>query len=276
MEIQPGRIFVAPPDHHLLLSPGHVHVTKGPKENLTRPAIDPLFRTAARFYGPRAIGVVLTGNLNDGTVGLVEVTRAGGLAVVQDPDDAQYPSMPASALRYVKVDHRARLRELGPLLVRLTSQEFPPEPAERRVSARLVMESKFASLGTLDEVEKMETIGTIAPYSCPECHGPVWRMNGEGPLRFRCHVGHAYTAETMQVGQAQSCEATLWDLLRTLEERAALLREMADSAKEKGRIPEASSWDAQAGCLVEDMLSLRQILSSGKSTTVSDQAPKKE
>jgi two-component system chemotaxis response regulator CheB len=127
--IEPRRIHVAPPDHHLLVKDGYVRVVRGPRENGHRPAVDPLFRSAAVAYGPRVIGVVLTGALDDGTAGLAAIKSRGGLAVVQDPLEARYPSMPQNAIRNVRVDHRARLAEMGPLLARLASQEAPPEVA---------------------------------------------------------------------------------------------------------------------------------------------------
>ena len=265
MTLQPGRIYVAPPDHHLIVSPGHVHVTKGPRENRARPAIDPLFRTAAQFYGPRVIGVVLTGMLNDGAAGLLDVKRRGGIAIVQDPNEAPFPSMPLSALRYVEVDHVVRADEMGSLMVRLTSEELVPGHNGHDVPFQMAMESKFAALKTLDEIDTMDSIGTLAAYSCPECHGPMWRMNGDGPIRFRCHVGHAYTAETMEAGQAESVEANLWDVLRTLEERASLLREMAGRAREMHLASEAATWEDRIGCLEEDMVSIRALLAGRKS-----------
>jgi two-component system, chemotaxis family, protein-glutamate methylesterase/glutaminase len=266
MPLEHGRIYVAPPDHHLLVSPGHIHVTKGPRENRFRPAIDPLFRTAARFYGPRVIGVVMTGMLNDGTVGLLEVKRQGGVSIVQDPDEALFPSMPTSVVRYVEVDERLPLRKIASRLVHLTSEDSLRMNEEHTVSSQLAMESKFAAMATLDKVETMDTIGTLAPYSCPECHGPMWRMNGGGPIRFRCHVGHGYTAEAMEIGQAEAVEANLWDVLRTLEERVSLLRELAGRAREAKQFVESASWEAQIGCLQEDVLSVRGILSKEQST----------
>ena len=264
MPLQTGRIYVAPPDRHLIVSPGHVHVTQGPRENLSRPAIDPLFRTAARFYGPRVIGVILTGLLNDGTAGLLDVKRRGGVAVVQEPREALYPSMPLSALRYVEVDERLPLRQIGPRLVELTREEVveidvPP------ATPQLAMESKFASMGNLDQVETMHMIGALAPYSCPECHGPLWRMNGEGPLRFRCHVGHAYTAEILELGQGEAMELHLWSLLRTLEERASLLRELSDRARETNHPAEASAWERRIARLQDEMRDVRALLANGKS-----------
>jgi two-component system, chemotaxis family, protein-glutamate methylesterase/glutaminase len=134
MRIEPGRIHVAPPDHHLLVEPGVLRITRGPRENRFRPAIDPLFRSAAQVYGPTSIGVILTGTLDDGTAGLWALERLGGTAIVQDPADALFPSMPRSALQHVDVDFTAALRDIAPLLVRVTAA--PPEQLEAAVMPR--------------------------------------------------------------------------------------------------------------------------------------------
>lgn len=273
MEIRPGRIYLAPPDHHLLLRPGHVHVSKGPRENLVRPAVDPLFRTAALAYGKRVIGVILTGNLNDGTAGLLAVKKRGGVAIVQEPDEARYPSMPASALRYVRVDHPLPLRAIAAQLVRLNQEDLGAAPQEAPVMKNMSMESKFPFLQMLDKLETMDSIGTLAPYSCPECHGPLWRMSEEGPVRFRCHVGHAYTAETMEAGQTAALEENLWGVLRQLQERTALLRELVDLARNQGRPEEAIGWDRRISALEEDMTHIEKIVRNANSSKAADPSP---
>jgi len=270
MPIQPGRIYVAPPDHHLLLRGTHIHVVRGPRENLVRPAVDPLFRTAAHAFGRRVIGVVLTGNLNDGSAGLVAIKERGGLAIVQDPDDARFPSMPQSALRYVKADHLVKLGDLGPLLVRLTREELLVRPADSPGSPQLTMESALSGLERLDKVGRMESIGSLAPYSCPDCHGPVWRIQGDGPLRFRCHVGHGFTAESLEAGQSASTETNLWEILRTLEERASLLREMVERAKVENRLQEAGAWESLSTGIEDDLRTIQRLLTNGNKSETPD------
>ncbi len=228
--IEPGTITVAPPDQHLLLEEGRMLVVRGPKENRSRPAIDPLFRTAARAYGPRVVGVVLTGNLDDGTAGLQDVKRRGGLAVVQDPAEALYPSMPRSARRFVQVDHVAALDDLGPLLGRLAQEPAATEGAPP-VPAWMDVESRISAMQEVG-VGSTDPLGTPSSLTCPECHGALTRIEHEGFLRFRCHEGHAYSARHMLDGQREVFERGLWDMIRLLEERAALHGELAEWSRQ--------------------------------------------
>lgn len=188
-QIQPGRMYVAPPDHHLLIEPGIVRVTKGPKENRFRPAIDPLFRSAAQAYGARVVGLILTGGLDDGTAGLRAVKQLGGTAIVQDPEDAVAPSMPASARRYVEVDYCLPLVEIAAQLVRLTGT-----PAEEKGAAQvqdgMEIETKIAKEDEAIGVG-VRNLGKPSSYACPECHGVLLQLKEVDRIRFRCHTGHA-------------------------------------------------------------------------------------
>jgi two-component system chemotaxis response regulator CheB len=230
--IRGGHIYIAPPDSHIVLEPGRVKPTKGPKENRFRPAIDPLFRSAAQVYGPRAIGVILTGNLDDGTAGLCTIKQLGGIAVVQDPDDATYPSMPASALNNVNVDHRVTLADLAPLLVQLTAepQEAPGEiivPDDLDVEVKIAKEVHPVDAG-------LERIGTPSNYACPECHGVLLQMKGEGLVRFRCHTGHAYSFESLMADVDEGIDDALWNAIRALEEATLLIQGMERQLTEAG------------------------------------------
>jgi two-component system, chemotaxis family, protein-glutamate methylesterase/glutaminase len=224
----PGRIYVAPPDCHLLIEPGRLRVTKGPRENRFRPAIDPLFRTAAQVYGPAAVGVVLTGNLDDGTAGLWAIKRLGGTAIVQDPEDAMYPSMPLSALRHVEVDHRVPLAGIAPLLVRLTAAPAEePEPAV--VPEAMEVEVKIAKEENPIDVG-LERISEPSSFACPECHGVLLQMKEGGRIRFRCHTGHAYSLDSLLAEIGEGIELSLWNTIRALEEGGLLLERMGDHA----------------------------------------------
>jgi two-component system chemotaxis response regulator CheB len=226
-QIQGGHVYVARPDRHLLLEPsGHTRVTRGPKENRFRPAVDPLFRSAARSFGPRVVGVVLTGGLDDGTAGLLAIKQRGGVAVVQDPTDALVASMPLSALRHVKVDYCMPLVEIAPLLVRLASEPAGEEGA-CPVSDDLDIEVKIAREGKALDVGVMR-LGEPSAFTCPECHGALLQLKQGGMMRFRCHTGHAYSAGSLLAELTESVEDTLWTAVRSIQESAMLMRHLAE------------------------------------------------
>lgn len=230
--IERGRVYVAPPDRHLLVQHGRVGVVRGPKENFTRPAIDPLFRSAALAYGPRVTGVVLTGGLDDGTAGLVAIKARGGIAVVQDPAEAREPSMPRSALEHAAVDHCLPLAAIAPLLAELAGRPAPPDGAYP-VPDWIEAEAEIAGAPTMQDRLKMEEIGEPSPLSCPECGGVLYEMKIGELSRFRCRVGHAYSARSLMAEQAATLEATLWAGVRALEESALLLRRLADRTAQR-------------------------------------------
>ena len=221
--VEAGIIYLARPDHHLLLEGNRVLVTRGPKENRFRPSIDALFRSAAYTYGPRVIGVVLTGYLDDGTSGLWSVQRMGGLAVVQDPHDAEQPSMPTNALEFVAADYVVPLAQLGTLLVRLM-QEYAP--AKTRLPAveldLLKIELTIAKQGGGFELGIIDK-GKLTPFTCPECHGALTQLIEGKLIRYRCHTGHAYTVSALLSEVTESVESMLYQSMRGLEETKMLL-----------------------------------------------------
>jgi two-component system, chemotaxis family, protein-glutamate methylesterase/glutaminase len=223
-----GRIYVARPDHHLVVGAGTVRVVHGPTENGCRPAIDPLFRSAARMYGPRVIGIVLTGGLDDGTAGLAAVKEAGGIAIVQDPDEAFAPSMPRSARALVAVDHVLPVREMGAMITELTREETEPQPSTPGVHVAPMEPDLGESPMAVNESDRP---GKVSIFTCPECHGTLWEADDRGIVRFRCRVGHVYSAESMLAAQTDSVDRALWTALRSLEERAALTHRLAERAR---------------------------------------------
>lgn len=194
--IEPGRVYVAPADQHLVIEPTRVRLTRGPKENRFRPAVDPLFRSAAQVYGPRVVGVVLTGGLDDGTSGLLAVKKLGGTAVVQDPRGAFVSSMPRSALEHVEVDYCLPLREIAPRLVRLVNSQADEGEGVREVPEKLEIEVKIAKEDKATEAGVLR-LGDPSLYACPDCHGVLLRVDDAALQRFRCHTGHAYTLEAL-------------------------------------------------------------------------------
>jgi two-component system, chemotaxis family, protein-glutamate methylesterase/glutaminase len=222
-EFKKGNIYVAPPDKHLLLIDGSIRTARGPKENRFRPAIDPLFRSAAYTHGTNVIGIILTGMLNDGTAGLWAIKDRGGVTIVQDPNEAQFPGMPQEAIKNLEVDHIATLREISELIIKLSSEEVIFEKSP--VSKELSFEIEAAS-GKSNEIEKMNEFGELSGYTCPECHGALWKLNNQKPLRFRCHTGHAYTAEYLLEHLEDTIDQYLWNLRRGIEENIKLLEQL--------------------------------------------------
>jgi two-component system chemotaxis response regulator CheB len=240
--IQPGRIYVAPPDHHLSIEDGCVRVTHGPKENRHRPSVDVLFRSAALAYGSKVVGIVLTGNLNDGTAGLLAIKKCGGVAVVQDPAEAPCPSMPRSAVERVSVDHCLPVSGIAPLLLTLASDpanEDCPKPSEMETEVKI-------ATGEITAIEAIEKFGKPSEFTCPDCRGVLWELNNNDLLRYRCRSGHAYLAEGLHEEQGEVEEDVLWEAFRALEEGAALARRIAESERGRNRAESAIRFEESA------------------------------
>ena len=232
-EITSGHVYVATPDHHLLIEKSHVKLVHGPRENLHRPSIDALFRSAARWAGPRVIGVVLSGARDDGTAGMRQIKLCGGMTIVQDPLEAQFPSMPQSVIQDIRVDHSLALREIAPMLDMLSRQPAPEEgvyplPDEVMIEARIT-EQELDADKLLASIEK---IGKVSRLTCPDCNGTLWEINDPQIHRYRCHAGHAHTADSLSDGQSQMIEAALWSAVRALEEQMMLARRIAERARQ--------------------------------------------
>ncbi|MGE0222390.1 MAG: chemotaxis protein CheB [Acetobacteraceae bacterium] len=256
LPIHSGHVYVAVPGCHLLLHDSHLLLRRGPRENLCRPAIDPLFRSAACTFGSRVIGVVLSGSLNDGTAGLRAIKRCGGIAVVQDPDEALVRHMPESALRFTDIDHIAPAGAMGTVLTELTQEKAgktPPIPPEIRFET-MIAAQELAGMAAED------SLGTVSRFTCPECHGALWEIDDGRLLRFRCHVGHAYTADSMAAAQDVKADEMLWSILRSHQERAALARRMAEHERHLGRQAQAAEYDQRATGYAEDADVIRDLL----------------
>jgi len=257
--IIPGRVYVAPPDHHLLIKDDRVLITRGPHENHSRPAIDPLFRSAAVSYGSRVIGVILTGLLDDGTAGLVAVKRCGGLVVIQDPNEAAFPEMPQSALRHVSSDHCVPVEQMGPLLERLVNL---PANGNLPIPPDLILEAEIAQRA-LSDINKVEQLGEWAPYSCPDCNGALWEIKHDNLHRFRCQVGHSFSAEILFRHHSQAIEETLWVALRLLEERHYMLARLAEQERKQGMVHLANAHAERSREAQLHIDRIREILLSG-------------
>jgi two-component system chemotaxis response regulator CheB len=237
-----GRIYVAPPDRHLLVYGDTLRLGQGPRENSARPAIDPLFRSAAVCCGPRTIGLVLTGYLHDGSSGLNAVKRCGGITVVQDPEDAAFPDMPRNAMRGTTADHVVPLAEIPELLAKLARvPEGEPGPVPHDVQ----FEADIAISGNSD-MERMEELGNRSMLACPDCHGVLWEIKDGELTRYRCHIGHAYTDEALEMGLQDDLGHALGSALRALDDRTKLLRQMERQAREQKRERMAEEWADRA------------------------------
>lgn len=223
--ITAGHVYVAPPDQHMIVEDDHISLHYGPKENRFRPSIDVLFRSAAYYHGHPVVGVVLTGLLDDGTAGLKAIKECGGIAVVQDPDEASFPSMPESALKNVEVDHCLPIAGIATLLVQLS--EAPMKEQRGKLMPKQVeIETRIQMQGYSNE-DDMNQLGRPSVYACPECHGTLWEIQEGRFVRYRCRTGHAFTGRSLLAEQAEAKEAEMWSLLRGLEELESLANRLA-------------------------------------------------
>jgi two-component system, chemotaxis family, protein-glutamate methylesterase/glutaminase len=247
--LEAGCVYVAPPDCHLMVEDGVVSLSRGPRENGHRPAIDPLFRTAAAAYGAHVAGVILSGTLDDGTVGLLAIKQAGGVTLVQDPEEALYPSMPLHAIAYVQPDHVLRVTDIADTLVRLA------EASKRRQPKEPVM-TEAAPNPSGESAQP----GALTPFSCPDCGGSLWEVAAGDVSSFRCRVGHAYTINSLVDRHADAVERALWTAYRALEERAAMSRRIARRLTDRGRQAAAGRFERQADGSSRQADELKRIL----------------
>lgn len=247
--IKSNRVYVATPDHHLLVEANRIRVTKGPKENRFRPAVDPLFRSAALAYGSRVIGVILSGALDDGTAGLWAVKQRGGIAVAQDPKDAEVPSMPENAIREVAVDYVVPMSKMPRLLVRLCKErmaeksevvmENTAENEKTKIEIRIAAEDNAFESGIM-------SLGELTPYTCPDCHGVLSTIKDGSRVRYRCHTGHAFSADALLTAVTEKIEDSLYNAIRGVEESIMLLNHLGDHFAEINQTKLAATYFRKA------------------------------
>lgn len=258
--IRRGRIYVAPPAQQLYVERGRIAVRHGPRENLHRPAVDPLFRTAAHHYGARVIGIVLSGALDDGTAGLLAVKSAGGVTIVQDPSDATFSDMPSNAFDIVGPDYCVPVVDLPELLRKLVgTAAVAPSDVTEEVPLETAEEAESSS-----ETMRPDELGTPSAFTCPECHGTLWELADDRALRYRCRVGHAYSTETMVKAQGESSERALWAALRALEERVGLMNRIAERARMRGHEATAAMFEQRSRRIDEDVRAVHDLIVSGQ------------
>jgi two-component system chemotaxis response regulator CheB len=252
----PGRIHVAPPDHHLLVGRDHLHVRRGPRENRARPAIDVLFRAAAVNCSTRVVGVLLSGLLDDGTAGLLAIRRCGGVALVQEPEDALFPDMPRSAIDHGAADHVLPARRLAGCVAALARG---PRPPAVEAPERLRLETLIAAQELRMDPDR-NPLGTLSASTCPECHGAMYEMQEDGVLRYRCHTGHAFTGEALRAAGAEDLEGILYNALRAQKEQMALCRRLADDARRRRHLSSADEHERRARSYAEGAQIIGRLL----------------
>ena len=261
--MKPGHLYLAPSDHHLMIDEDKtLLVTKGAHENRSRPAIDPLFRSAAVTFGTGAVAILLTGYLNDGTSGMEAIKRCGGICIVQDPEDAEYPAMPQSALNQVKVHYCLPLSQMGGLINKLLLTKVKkqlPVPEDIRTETDIAKR-------VISDLPSVNSLGNLVPFNCPGCGGVLWEIKSGKGLRFRCHTGHAYTASSLLAEQTMKIEETMWTALRMFEERRNLLLTL--SRDQKGAAANSSIERAEASQIHIDRI--KAILHTDDKGTTSD------
>jgi two-component system chemotaxis response regulator CheB len=275
--LEPGRIYVARPDYHLIVTPGGLRVVHGPRENGFRPAIDPLFRTAGREFGSRVIGVVLSGALGDGAYGLSVIKHHGGIAIVQDPEDAIVPSLPLNAIKYVDVDHVLPARDIAGIIAHLTSPDEEPEGGVEMPRRKNELEPQLLSQDT-EVAEMQQLFGPPSALTCPDCGGALWEVQEGRVLRYQCHVGHQYVPESLEEGQRDAIDGALWSAVRVLEEHAALKMRMADRAAAGGLTTVSEGFAEGARDAHEQAQRIRTVLfdfgNGGKGNVSTDMQPR--
>jgi two-component system chemotaxis response regulator CheB len=255
--LRPGIVYVAPAGHHVLVVDGHLRLSTGPAENGHRPAIDPLFRSAALTHGPDTVGVVLSGTRDDGTAGLAAIVARGGTAVVQEPDDALHPAMPANALAQVPSALVYPAAKIGPVLGALVTRPAPEAPVVD--DELLCAETRIASSG----VPTTNTLDDAAP-SAFSCHGVLFELPGAPAPRFRCRVGHAWSPSALEAEQAHSVDEAIWAAVRALEEKAELVERLAADARRHGHVRSAEVYIQRAASTRAQAGQVRDLVENGR------------
>jgi two-component system, chemotaxis family, protein-glutamate methylesterase/glutaminase len=253
--LQPGHIYIAPPDSHLLVHDSVMTLASGPRENGHRPAIDPLFRTAAMAYDSHVAGVILSGTLDDGTVGLANVKEAGGATLVQDPDDALYRDMPLNAIAYVQPDYVQPVEDIADTLVRLTASA----PAVMGTNGGVTIDEDPAGSAP-DPSAEVAQPGELVPFSCPECGGTLWETEAGSTMSYRCRAGHAYTLQNLFARHGEAVEQAIWTAYRALEEQAAMSRRVARRLGERGRAESSRRFERRAEIAAGQASGLKDVL----------------
>ena len=255
LAIEPGGIYLPPIDHHLMVEDGRFRVSRGPKENFARPSVDALFRSAARSYGARAIGVILSGTLSDGTAGLLAIKRRRGLAIIQDPKTASFPGMPTSALEFIEPDQVGPPEKIGALLAELAGSPADAGASRPGESAEVDVQEE----GDKD-MDLVNSLGSPSMFSCPECKGVLWEIKDGQLTRYRCHAGHAHSLESLAHGKQEDLETALWTAIRSLKEKAEISRRISERARTRGNTDVVRSSEEKVAFMERQVAALRELI----------------
>ena len=256
MEIRPDMVIIAKPDHHLFVRDSKVLLSKGPRENLFRPAVDVLFRSAAVAYKNHCVGILLTGRLNDGASGLSAIQQCGGLTIIENPDTAEYSSMPSYAKETMDIDYIVNLEDMANVIVSVASENLPQS---KTIPIPIIKENDIA-MRIKSQIGLQETLGKQVPISCASCGGPLWKIEYSNQDRYRCHVGHAFTQEALLKSQDSSLEEALWVSVRTLEEKRTLMKTMVNDYKRKGMLQLIKSYSHKIEEVSEHIKNIKSVL----------------
>lgn len=258
LPIQKGYIYVAVPNHHLIVTREAVRLNHGPSENRWRPSIDMLFRSAAAHFSSRVIGIVLTGLLNDGTAGMSAIKRSGGITIVQNPDEAEYPDMPFSVFNAMEVDYVVSLTEMGSLLEELT-RHAPPE--EKGAPEDVAIEANITEK-VVTSIDATQKLGEKTVYTCPDCGGVLFEHGRDAIQKFKCHIGHSYTTRDLLLKQSEETESSLRYAIRSLEQRRALFETLGERYSRSGNKLMASDYTKRAGEINDHINNLKRIIAA--------------
>jgi two-component system chemotaxis response regulator CheB len=255
--IKANHVYMARPDHHLMVKDNKILLGKGPMENRYRPSIDSLFRSAAASYGPRVIGIILTGMLEDGAGGMLAIKRSGGICMIQDPNEAKYPDMPRAVLNVLQPDFSLPVTEMGKAIAGVLASR--KKRLNGKIPEDIKQEAQLAERVYIG-IDKLKELGDHSLFSCPDCGGGLWEMETNGYTRYRCHVGHAFTEQSLLGGMESSTESALWTALRIIEERRNLLQKIAAKEKVNGNRKLASTYTKRAAELEQQINHLKETL----------------
>jgi two-component system, chemotaxis family, protein-glutamate methylesterase/glutaminase len=255
--VQTNHVYIARPDYHLLLKKNRIRLGKGPMENRYRPSIDALFRSAAAEYGSDVIGIILTGMLEDGAAGMLTIKRAGGICIVQDPNEAQFPDMPAAVMNHLKPDYVIPVNKMGLAISEIKNKRM--KKRKSKIPADVLKEAEIAERVNIG-IEQLSDLGERSLFSCPDCGGGLWEIKTNGESRYRCHVGHAYSEQGLLTGMQLSTESALWTALRIIEERRNLLKNLVAKERKKGLRKVAGTYSKRLEELESQINALKKVL----------------